>query len=273
MCKRQSHSCCLQKGGGDFGLLLPVLVGDGALLVRSNLSWQEDSTLTAGNYPNNCSGNVNTVGWGFAIQKSGTSETGSCFFLLLFLSNKIPSCFTWETCNIAIPKATKKSHKPDLLQHPLWWSYLKTELKHTVYLKIIFNLYLKLQHLHFHAFPCKHKRKKKEKSRNPAYYIISKPGLQRLNPQEHWGATKLSPFFSVTALTRSCRICCTQRREMQNKVLLTLHAWGACCVKPEILCWLKLGVIFQASYHLESMSQYHEGNKIWMLILLLVCPL
>lgn len=87
-------------------------------------------TLTAENHPDNCSGNLNTAGWGFAIQKSGTSETGSCFFLLLFLSNKIPSCLAWETCNIAIPKAIKKSHKPDVLQHPPRWSYLKTELKH-----------------------------------------------------------------------------------------------------------------------------------------------
>lgn len=82
-------------------------------------------TLTAGNHPDNCSRNRNTAGWGFAIQKSGASKTGSCFFLLLFLSNKIPSCLAWETCNIAIPKAIKKSHKPDLLQHPPQWSYLK----------------------------------------------------------------------------------------------------------------------------------------------------
>lgn len=150
----------------------------------------------------------------------------------------------------------KKSHKPDLLQHPPQGSYLKTELKHTAYLKIIFNLYLKLWHLHFHAFPCKHKRKKKENQET--HHIILKPRntgeLQSCHPssqglscarasfcscpwdlQSHFQALQITSYSRQTAssvriTTRSCRTLCTQRREMQDKVLLTLRAWGACCV-------------------------------------------
>lgn len=125
---------CLRRGTGDLGSPLMGLCCCCQCWWEMELCWWGAAsadripgcTLTAGNHPDNCSGNVNTAGWGFAIQKSGASETGSCFFLLLFLSNKIPSCLAWETCNIAIPKAIKKSHKPDLLQHPPQWSYLKT---------------------------------------------------------------------------------------------------------------------------------------------------
>lgn len=151
------------------------------------------------------------------------------------------------------------------------------ELKHTAYLKIIFNLYLKLWHLHFHAFPCKHKRKKKENQET--HHIILKPGLQRLNAREHLGATKLIPFFSGSVLcsclilllslgfpeplpgssdifiphrqtassaritSKSCRTHCRTR-------CFSLHAWGTRCVTETwnfVLTEARWD--FQGSYH------------------------
>lgn len=107
------------------------------------------------------------------------------------------------------PQGDQKKSQARFTTTPPAMKLLKNrELKHTAYLKIVFNLYLKLQHLHFHAFPCKHKRKKKGNQETlliTSHHITLKPALQRLNPQEHWGDIKLSPFFSGSVLC-SCFI-------------------------------------------------------------------
>lgn len=47
-------------------------------------------TLKMAGRPDNCSSKMNDTRWGFCnSENAGTSETGSCFSLLLFLSNKI----------------------------------------------------------------------------------------------------------------------------------------------------------------------------------------
>lgn len=121
------------------------------------------------------------TGWGFAIQKAPALPRSSALFPSALLAQQDPFSFDLRNLQHCQPQGDQKKKKITSSTYrnaPPTQLCKNCQLKSTGYLKLIFNLYLKLQHLSFHAFPCERLQRKASQEAG----AIVQPGLQTLNP-------------------------------------------------------------------------------------------